>query len=89
MVPHLSGYEVLVMVGAGSSARVRRAATDASRGLSPLEALRDSVAVELEDAEQQEELWRLHAHMLCGLPDLLARSVGADLAGETGLTEAT
>ncbi|MFI9778396.1 hypothetical protein ACIHCV_27385 [Streptomyces sp. NPDC051956] len=89
MVPHLSGYEVLVMVDTGSSARVRRSATDAPRGLSPLEALRDSVAVQLEDAEQQEELWRLHAHVLCGLPDLLPRSVGADLADQTGLAEPT
>ncbi|WP_329565222.1 hypothetical protein [Streptomyces sp. NBC_01361] len=89
MVSHFSGYEVLVMVGAGSSARVRCAATDAPRGLAPLGVLRDSVAAELEDAEQQEELWRLHAHVLCGLPDLLACSVGADMADETGLAEPT
>lgn len=88
MVPHLSGYEVLVMVGAESSARVRRAATDVPRGLSPL--------------RRCATLWRWNWKMLgskrsCGActPTCCAdcrtfsRSVGADMADETGLAEPT
>ncbi|MHC5264330.1 TetR family transcriptional regulator [Streptomyces sp. UC4497] len=80
--------EVFVMVGAESSARVRRAVLDAPRDLTALEALRDAMAMELQEVEKQQELWRLHADVLRRSPDLLARSIGAHMADEIGLAEA-
>ncbi|MFI6874701.1 TetR family transcriptional regulator [Streptomyces sp. NPDC050400] len=80
--------EVFVMVGAESSARVRRAVLDASGDQTPLEALRDAMAVELQEIEQQQELWRLHAEVLRRSPELLARSLGAHMSDEVGLAEA-
>ncbi|MET9494507.1 TetR family transcriptional regulator [Streptomyces sp. NPDC006552] len=80
--------EVFVLIGAESSARVRTAVREAPRALSPLEALRDAIAVELQEIEQQQELWRLHAEVLRRSPDLLARSIGAHLADELGMAEA-
>ncbi|MCT7354143.1 TetR/AcrR family transcriptional regulator [Streptomyces sp. 15-116A] len=80
--------DVFVMVGAESSARVRGALLDAPPELSPLEALRDAMALELQEIEQQHELWRLHAEVLRRSPDLLARSIGAHMADELGLAEA-
>lgn len=79
--------EVFVMVRAEASARVRRAVLDAPRELSPLEALREAMAAELEEVEQQQELWRLHAEVLRRSPHLLARSIGAHMADEIGLAE--
>ncbi|MFE6160725.1 TetR family transcriptional regulator [Streptomyces sp. NPDC056486] len=79
--------EVFVMVGAESSARVRCALLEAPAELSPLEALRDAMAAELEEIEQQQELWRLHAEVLRRSPHLLARSLGAHMADEIGLAE--
>ncbi|MFI7387307.1 TetR family transcriptional regulator [Streptomyces sp. NPDC049813] len=83
-----SREEVFVLIGAESSARVRAAVLAAPDGLSPLEALRDALAVELQEIEQQQELWALHAEVLRRSPDLLARSIGAHLADELGLAEA-
>ncbi|WP_372348440.1 TetR family transcriptional regulator [Streptomyces sp. KL116D] len=80
--------EVFVMVGAESSARVRRAVLDAPGDHTPLEALRDAMAVELQEIEQQQELWRLHAEVLRKSPELLARSLGAHMSEEIGLAEA-
>ncbi|WP_221349659.1 TetR family transcriptional regulator [Streptomyces beigongshangae] len=80
--------EVFVLIGAESSARVRRALLDAPRELSPLEALRDAMAGELQEVEQQTDLWRLYVEVLGKAPELLARSLGAHLADETGLAEA-
>ncbi|MHB9757161.1 TetR family transcriptional regulator [Streptomyces sp. BYX5S] len=79
--------EVFVMVGAESSARVRRAVLDAPPALPPLDALRDALAVELQEVEKQQELWSLHAEVLRRSPDLLARSIGAHMADEVGLAE--
>ncbi|WP_193512998.1 TetR family transcriptional regulator [Streptomyces griseoloalbus] len=83
-----SREEVFVLVGAESSARVRSALLEAPRELSPLEALRDAMAVELQEIEQQQELWRLHAEVLRRSPELLARSIGAHMADELDLAEA-
>ncbi|KAA0942555.1 acyl-CoA-like ligand-binding transcription factor [Streptomyces apricus] len=80
--------DVFVLIGAESSARVRRAVLDAPRALSPLEALRDAMAEELQEVEQQTELWRLYAEVLDRTPALLARSLGAYMADEIGLAEA-
>ncbi|MEV6757106.1 TetR family transcriptional regulator [Streptomyces sp. NPDC051214] len=80
--------EVFVLVGAEASARVRNAVREAPRELSPLVALRDAMAVELQEIEQQQELWRLHAEVLRRSPELLARSIGAHMADELGLAEA-
>ncbi|CAM5368971.1 TetR family transcriptional regulator OS=Streptomyces alboniger OX=132473 GN=CP975_01410 PE=4 SV=1 [Streptomyces alboniger] len=79
--------EVFVMVGAEAGVRVRRAVLDAPAGLTPLEALRDAMAVELQEVEEQQELWSLHAEVLRRSPHLLARSIGAHLADEIGLAE--
>ncbi|MFF9145971.1 TetR/AcrR family transcriptional regulator [Streptomyces sp. NPDC014861] len=79
--------EVFVMVGADAGDRVRRAVLAAPPGLSPLEALRDALAAELEEVEQQQELWCLHAEVLRKAPQLLARRIGAHMADELGLAE--
>lgn len=80
--------EVFVMIGADSSDRVRRAVLAAPPELSPLEALREAIAAELGEVEQQQELWRLHAEVLRKAPQLLARRIGAHMADELGLAEA-
>ncbi|GAA2324465.1 TetR family transcriptional regulator [Streptomyces kunmingensis] len=79
--------EVFVMVGAESSARVRRAVLDAPHEHTALEALRDAMALELSEIEQQQELWQLHADVLRRSPDLLSRSIGAHMADEIVLAE--
>ncbi|MEE1755254.1 TetR/AcrR family transcriptional regulator [Streptomyces sp. SP18CS02] len=80
--------DVFVMVGAESNQRVRDAVRAASPDLTPLRALRDAIAAELDEVEQQQELWRLHAEVLRKSPHLLARSIGAHLADELGLATA-
>ncbi|MFF2775607.1 TetR family transcriptional regulator [Streptomyces sp. NPDC058052] len=79
--------EVFVMIGADAGDRVRRAVLAAPRALSPLEALREALAAELEEIEKQRELWHLHAEVLRAAPQLLARSLGAHMADELGLAE--
>jgi AcrR family transcriptional regulator len=79
---------VFVLVGAESSARVRQTVIAASDELTPLEALRDAMAVELAEVEQQQPLWRLHADVLHRSPHLLAGSIGAHMADELALAEA-
>ncbi|WP_394436853.1 TetR family transcriptional regulator [Streptomyces sp. SGAir0957] len=79
--------EVFVMIGAESSARVRRAVLDAPPEHTALQALRDALALELAEVEQQQELWQLHADVLRRSPELLSRSLGAHLADEVGLAE--
>ncbi|MFJ6520618.1 TetR family transcriptional regulator [Streptomyces filamentosus] len=79
--------EVFVMIGADSGDRVRRAVLAAPRDLSPLDALREALASELEEIERHQELWHLHAEVLRGAPQLLARSLGAHMADELGLAE--
>ncbi|MEU4658686.1 helix-turn-helix domain-containing protein [Streptomyces sp. NPDC023723] len=80
--------DVFVLVGAESGAQVRQALLAAPAGLTPLEAVRDALAAELAEAEQQHELWRLHGEVLRAAPHLLVRSLGAHMADETGLAEA-
>ncbi|MZD04632.1 TetR family transcriptional regulator [Streptomyces sp. SID5785] len=80
--------DVFVMVGAESNARVRRAVIDAPSDRTALEALRDALAVELSEIEQQQELWQLHAAVLRRSPDLFSRTIGAHMADEIGLAEA-
>ncbi|MFE5589930.1 TetR family transcriptional regulator [Streptomyces sp. NPDC056549] len=79
--------EVFVMIGADSSDRVRRAVLAAPAELTPLEVLREALAAELGEIEQQRELWQLHAEVLRRTPQLLARSIGAHLTDEVGLAE--
>ncbi|WP_031002247.1 TetR family transcriptional regulator [Streptomyces sp. NRRL F-5727] len=79
--------EVFVMVSADASDRVRRAVLAAPPALSPLEALREALAAELQEVERQQELWRLHAEVLRKAPQLLARRIGAHMADELGLAE--
>ncbi|AKZ59955.1 putative tetR-family transcriptional regulator [Streptomyces ambofaciens ATCC 23877] len=80
--------DVFVLTGADTSAHVRRALLAAPAGLTPLEALRDALAAELAEAEQQHELWRLHGKVLRAAPHLFVRSLGAHMADETELAEA-
>ncbi|MGW8063713.1 TetR/AcrR family transcriptional regulator [Streptomyces ziwulingensis] len=80
--------DVFVLTGADTSEHVRRALLGAPAGLTPLEALRDALAAELAEAEQQHELWRLHGQVLRAAPHLFVRSLGAHLADETELAEA-
>ncbi|MER7195044.1 TetR/AcrR family transcriptional regulator [Streptomyces flaveolus] len=80
--------DAFVVIDADAGARMRRAVLDAPAGLSPLEALREAMAAELAEAEQQHELWRLHAEVLHASPHLLARGVGAHMAAEADLADA-
>ncbi|MGV9558558.1 TetR family transcriptional regulator [Streptomyces sp. NPDC003522] len=80
--------EVFVMIGADAGARVRHAVLTAPAGRPPLEALREALATELEEVEQQQELWRLHAEVLGRNPQLLARTLSAHMADELLLAEA-
>ncbi|MFD5337869.1 TetR/AcrR family transcriptional regulator [Streptomyces hawaiiensis] len=79
--------DVFVMIGAESSARVRQAVRAAPSEVSALTALRDAMAAELAEVEQQQELWRLHSEVLRRSPHLLARSIGAHMADELALAE--
>ncbi|MER6801642.1 MULTISPECIES: TetR/AcrR family transcriptional regulator [Streptomyces] len=80
--------DAFVVIDADAGARMRRAVLDAPAALSPLEALREAMVAELAEAEQQHELWRLHAQVLHASPHLLVRSLGAHMADETELAEA-
>ncbi|MEU9594255.1 TetR/AcrR family transcriptional regulator [Streptomyces sp. NPDC048219] len=80
--------DAFVVIDADAGARMRRAVLDAPARLSPLEALREAMAAELAEAEQQHELWRLHAEVLHASPHLLARGVGAHMAAEADLADA-
>ncbi|MFF0511399.1 TetR/AcrR family transcriptional regulator [Streptomyces sp. NPDC004250] len=80
--------DAFVVIDADAGARMRRAVLDAPPALSPLEALREAMAAELAEAEQQHELWRLHAEVLHASPHLLARGVGAHMAAEADLADA-
>ncbi|MEU3660163.1 TetR family transcriptional regulator [Streptomyces sp. NPDC032940] len=80
--------DAFVVIDADAGARIRRAVLGAPAGLSPLEALREAMAAELAEAEQQHELWRLHAEVLHASPHLLARGVGAHMAAEADLADA-
>jgi AcrR family transcriptional regulator len=80
--------DAFVVVDADAGARMRRAVLEAPADLSPLAALREAMAAELAEAEQQHELWRLHAKVLHASPHLLARGVGAHMAAEADLADA-
>ncbi|MFC7015256.1 TetR/AcrR family transcriptional regulator [Streptomyces viridiviolaceus] len=80
--------DAFVAIDADAGARMRHSVLDAPAALSPLQALRDAMAAELAEAEQQHELWRLHAEVLHASPHLLVRSLVAHMAHETELAEA-
>ncbi|MFI2507505.1 TetR/AcrR family transcriptional regulator [Streptomyces sp. NPDC018972] len=80
--------DAFVVIDADAGARMRQAVLDAPASLSPLQALREALAAELAEAEQQHELWRLHAQVVHASPHLLVRTLGAHMADETGLAEA-
>ncbi|MEU7472816.1 helix-turn-helix domain-containing protein [Streptomyces sp. NPDC044984] len=80
--------DAFVVIDADAGARMRQAVLDAPAELSPLQALREALAAELAEAEQQHELWRLHAQVVHASPHLLVRTLGAHMADETGLAEA-
>ncbi|MEZ7002528.1 TetR/AcrR family transcriptional regulator [Streptomyces sp. AD55] len=80
--------DAFVVIDADAGARIRQALLDAPARLSPTEALREAIIAELAEAEQQQELWRLHADVLNASPHLLVRNLGAHMADETALAEA-
>ncbi|MCE7553260.1 TetR/AcrR family transcriptional regulator [Streptomyces thermodiastaticus] len=80
--------DAFLIVDADAAERIRLAVLDAPAGLTPLQAVRDALAGELAEAEQQHELWTLHAKVLRAAPDLLVRSLSAHVADETRLAEA-
>ncbi|MET9778102.1 helix-turn-helix domain-containing protein [Streptomyces sp. NPDC006367] len=80
--------DAFVVLDEDAGARMRRAVLEAPASLSPLHAVREAMAAELAEAEQQHELWRLHAEVLHASPYLLARSVGAHMAAEAALAAA-
>ncbi len=80
--------DAFVVIDADAGGRIRRAVLDAPADLSPLQALRRALAAELAEAEQDHELWRLHAEVLHASPHLLARGVGAHMAAEAALAAA-
>ncbi|MFD7705332.1 TetR/AcrR family transcriptional regulator [Streptomyces caelestis] len=79
--------DAFLVIDADAGARMRQAVLDAPAALSPLQALREAMAAELAEAEQQHELWRLHARVLHASPHLLVRALGAHMADETELAE--
>ncbi|GAA0965288.1 TetR/AcrR family transcriptional regulator [Actinocorallia libanotica] len=79
--------DVFVMIGAESSTRIRRGVLEAPSGLSPLEALREAMAAELAEVEQEHELWSLHAEVLRSSPHLLVRGLCVHMADEIELAE--
>ena len=80
--------DAFVVIDADAGARMRQAVLDAPAALSPLQVLREALAAELAEAEQQHELWRLHAQVVHASPHLLVRTLGAHMADETELAEA-
>ncbi|WP_372454224.1 TetR family transcriptional regulator [Streptomyces tardus] len=80
--------DAFVMIDNESAARLREAVLAAPAELSALEAVRDVLAEELADIEEQQELWRLRAQVLHRSPRLLARSMGAHMWDERGLAAA-
>lgn len=80
--------DAFVVIDAEAGERIRQAVLDAPAERSPLQALREAMAAELAEAEQQHELWRLHARVLHASPHLLVRTLGEHMADETGLAEA-
>ncbi|GHI99009.1 TetR family transcriptional regulator [Streptomyces olivaceus] len=80
--------DAFVVIDEDAGARMRRAVLDAPGELSPLEVLREAMAAELAEVEQQHELWRLHAEVLHASPHLLARGLGAHMAAEADLAAA-
>lgn len=80
--------DAFVMIDNEVSARVRTAVLNASAELSPLEAVRETLAAELADIEKQQESWQLRARVLQCSPRLLARSLGAHMSDERGLAQA-
>ncbi|GAA4011119.1 TetR/AcrR family transcriptional regulator [Streptomyces marokkonensis] len=80
--------DAFVVMDADAGARMRCAVLAAPAELAPLEALRGALAAEFAEAEQDHELWRLHAEVLHASPHLLARGVGAHMAAEANLAEA-
>ncbi|WP_232836017.1 TetR/AcrR family transcriptional regulator [Actinocorallia populi] len=79
--------DAFVMIGAESGTRIRRAVLEAPSGLSPLEALREALAAELAEVEQQHELWSLHAEVLRRSPHLLVRGLCVHIADEIELAD--
>ena len=80
--------DAFVVIDAEAGERIRQAVLDAPAEHAPLRALREAMAAELAEAEQQHELWRLHARVLHASPHLLVRTLGEHMADETGLAEA-
>ncbi|TDC15120.1 TetR family transcriptional regulator [Streptomyces sp. 8K308] len=80
--------DAFVMIDDDAGRRVRSAVLAAPAARSPIEAVRDALAVELADVEEQHELWRLRAEVLQQTPHLLVRHLGAHMADELGLAEA-
>lgn len=80
--------DVFVMIDVESSARIRRAVHEAPGGTPPLQVLRDALAAELAEVEDQHELWTLRAAVLRRSPHLLVRSLSAHMADELDLADA-
>ncbi|MFJ4681769.1 TetR/AcrR family transcriptional regulator [Streptomyces sp. NPDC088789] len=80
--------DAFVVIDTGISTRMRDAVRHAPAELTPLDAVREAIAAELAEAEQQHELWNLHAQVLRKAPHLLVRSLGAHMSDETALAEA-
>lgn len=77
--------DAFVMTDTQIGERIRRAVRDAPAGLSPLDAVREAMAVELADVEQRHEVWSLRAKVLQKSPHLLARGLGLHMAEELDL----
>ncbi|MEU9332808.1 TetR family transcriptional regulator [Streptomyces sp. NPDC048290] len=77
--------DVFVVADSELSTRVRAAILAAPPEIPPLDAVRDAIAAELAEAEEQHEVWQLHLTVLRAAPHLLVRSLGAHTAEETGL----
>ncbi|WP_326615047.1 TetR family transcriptional regulator [Streptomyces scopuliridis] len=80
--------DAFVMIDRGIGERVRRAVREAPASVPALDAVREALATELADVEEQQEIWELRATVLQRSPHLLVRGMGAHMAEELELAEA-
>lgn len=80
--------DAFVMIDREVGERVRRTVREAPAALPPLDVVREALATELANVEEQQEIWHLRAQVFQRSPHLLLRGMGAHMAEEVELAEA-
>ncbi|AXG82074.1 TetR family transcriptional regulator [Streptomyces paludis] len=80
--------DAFVMLDPEAGQRIRRAVRETPAGPPALAVVRDAMAAELRDVEEQHEIWSLRAKVLQRSPHLLVRGLGLHIAEEVLLAEA-